>query len=351
MTEDAGRHAGAAAAHAATLAARVTQAIAATGGAADGTPWALLDFPNHRNIGDSAIWVGEMALLRALHRSAPAYVSIAHYPVEEIGRFIPQGTLYLHGGGNFGDLWPGHQRYREAVIARYPGHRIVQLPQSTQFRDPEGVVRARRAIDGHRDFHMMVRDRRSLEFIRATFACPVALVPDSAFGIDMARFPRTVADGERGLRALLREDHEQRPDAAAARALFAGVPVEDWRQPRPATWLWSRRALKLAGEGPRRLPLPRAWMALRIATLDRIAAHLVGIGFAQLREAGVLVTDRLHGHIMASLAGVPHVALDNVYGKISGFMEAWGAVPFAARAQDYATARRIAEDLLDRARG
>ncbi len=31
-----------------------------------GEPVALLDFPNHMNVGDAAIWLGERALLRSL---------------------------------------------------------------------------------------------------------------------------------------------------------------------------------------------------------------------------------------------------------------------------------------------
>jgi exopolysaccharide biosynthesis protein PssK len=37
----------------------------------------------------------------------------------------------------------------------------------------------------------------------------------------------------------------------------------------------------------------------------------------------VLVTDRLHGHIVAMLMGVPHVLVDNSYGKLRRFHETW----------------------------
>ena len=48
----------------------------------------------------------------------------------------------------------------------------------------------------------------------------------------------------------------------------------------------------------------------------RAGLHLLGAG-------ELLVTDRLHGHIVALLAGVPQVLLDNSYGKLRGFWEAW----------------------------
>ena len=35
------------------------------------------------------------------------------------------------------------------------------------------------------------------------------------------------------------------------------------------------------------------------------------------------MTDRLHGHILCVLLGVPHVCVDTGFGKIGGFAEAW----------------------------
>jgi exopolysaccharide biosynthesis predicted pyruvyltransferase EpsI len=44
----------------------------------------------------------------------------------------------------------------------------------------------------------------------------------------------------------------------------------------------------------------------------------------RLISAGrVVVTDRLHGHILCLLLGLPHVLLDNAYGKISNFHRMW----------------------------
>ena len=58
------------------------------------------------------------------------------------------------------------------------------------------------------------------------------------------------------------------------------------------------------------------------------------------------VTDRLHGHVLAPLAGVPHVVLDDATGKVRRFHAAWtrGAAGVAfAEGPDEAlrTARRL----------
>jgi exopolysaccharide biosynthesis predicted pyruvyltransferase EpsI len=42
-----------------------------------------------------------------------------------------------------------------------------------------------------------------------------------------------------------------------------------------------------------------------------------------LSEGRVVVTDRLHGHILCLLLGIPHIVLDNSYGKLRSFDETW----------------------------
>ena len=48
----------------------------------------LLDYPSHWNIGDSAIWLGEIELLERLHGRRPDYVSHVRYSHVEPGRFL-----------------------------------------------------------------------------------------------------------------------------------------------------------------------------------------------------------------------------------------------------------------------
>jgi exopolysaccharide biosynthesis predicted pyruvyltransferase EpsI len=51
----------------------------------------------------------------------------------------------------------------------------------------------------------------------------------------------------------------------------------------------------------------------------------VRLGLDLLAEAPVVVTDRLHAHILCLLIGVPHVVVDTGYGKLRAFVDAWTA--------------------------
>lgn len=305
--------------------------------------YALLDFPTYGNIGDSAIWLGQVNVLGRLHGRRPDYVSHPRYPLDQLGRVLSEdGLIYIQGGGNFGDIWTDLLRYREAVIARYPNHRIVQLPQSLYFKDAAAIEKTRRVIAGHRDFHLLVRDHQSFDFATRHFDCNVQLVPDAAFCIDMSQFRRAAAP--QGIGCIFRSDKEKRADAAAGHALFGAAGGEDWRLHKPYVNKLQKVVVGAFMILPQRLTGYTGEPAF-----TRFARARVAMGFAQIDRHKVLVTDRLHGHIMATLLGKPHVVIDNFYGKISNFIEAWGADDATLRATDFAEAHEMAEELLARA--
>src|SRR4051812_31009240 len=69
--------------------------------------FALVDFPDHANVGDSAIWLGEVRYLKSKLGRMPSYVcTYENWSPEEFIRRVPSGPIFFHGGGNFGDLWP-----------------------------------------------------------------------------------------------------------------------------------------------------------------------------------------------------------------------------------------------------
>ena len=46
-------------------------------------------------------------------------------------------------------------------------------------------------------------------------------------------------------------------------------------------------------------------------------------GFRELGSARFVITDRLHGHILSTLIGVPHVLMDSKLGKNLNFHNTW----------------------------
>ena len=299
--------------------------------------YALLDFPNHYNIGDSAIYLGEAILSRAHFGRPPSLVTEAdEAALERIAVLDPQIPLLLHGGGNFGDLYPRHQSFREKVLSRFPERKIVILPQSVHFEDEANAIPIARAIARHSDCTLMVRDRHSLRFAESRFDCRTILVPDMAFAIGPIR-PSMQTQVE--VVALLREDIEAVADPFLR--LEPSIERLDWPH-EDGAWSLGERA-------PKRLRrvLPPLWQGRRPVTpagFERLSRQRVDRGIAMLSRGTKIVTDRLHGHILSILLGKRHVVLDNSYGKISRFMEAWthgSALQETSFTSALATARQL----------
>ncbi len=290
------------------------------GAVAHGAPVAVLDLPNHPNSGDNAIWLGELALLRRL-RARIAYVCETHgYDPRAVRRAVgPNGVVLLHGGGNFGDEWPGYQELRERAVRELPDLPIVQLPQSLQFGDDAARRRAAAALASHPRLTVLCRDRPSAETARALAPrATVELCPDAAFALRPA-LRRATPPGPPLW--LARTDRERRSPRLAPPSGHGRVV--DWPDPGAA----ERRLRALSAHAGQRAT-KRAWLApaavSALAALHRgLATERVREACALLASAPVVVTDRLHAHILCLLLGVPHVVVDTGYGKLRRFVDAW----------------------------
>lgn len=304
-----------------------------------GGPVALVDYPDHANVGDSAIWLGETAWLRT-RGLTPAYAStIRAHDHDALVAAVPEGPILLHGGGNFGTLWKAHQDFRLAMLARFPDRPIVQLPQSIFFDDEDAIADCARAIERHGKFTLCVRDEPSFDFARRHFPCETLLVPDMAFAIGPLQRLPAGAD----IFCLLRTDHEK-----------AGPYESRLGPPRAITGDWledDRSALRRTAIGTRLLTLTNPPNAARVRHYERQAHSRLRRGIAQLSQGRVVITDRLHGHILSTLLAIPHVALDNSYRKIGNFIDAWtGRVDILRTATSLDEAAAEAAELLGETR-
>jgi pyruvyl transferase EpsO len=280
----------------------------------DGSPFAIVDFPDIRNVGDSAIWLGEIAYLDSRQAGArPAYVSrMWDFSADELARAVGDGVIFIHGGGNFGDIWESHQDFREMILERFPHNRIVQFPQSIHFNSQERLEKAARIAERHKNFTLLVRDWESKEIAERRLGLDAPLCPDMAFCIG----PITRAGPPREpILAMLRDDSEA---AGLDRSSVNGVQVEDWI----TEWRPGVRLSKLLGLASTAVRTPRS-APPRFHMLHAAARNRLQRGRRQLSKGGVIITDRLHVHIVSLLMGIPHAVLDNSYGKVTRFMNAF----------------------------
>lgn len=282
-----------------------------------GATVALFDFPNHGNVGDSAIWLGEERYL-SQRNVRPAIVDEARGAQVGLPPLSDSTIVLIHGGGNFGDLYPHHQLLRERLATHYRAHRIIQLPQSIHFQSSEAMHKAGEVFCAHPDFHLLVRDRESLDLGRRLHDGPTLLCPDMA--LCLGELERS-AEPVHPIFGLLRTDQER----VASSFELPDAPTDfvsaDWRvEPISLAQRMSRLVERLRKDYPRRVG---GMYSLKRRLYHRLADERFRRGCALLSSGQVVVTDRLHAHILCTMMAIPHVVLDNSYRKIANFRDAW----------------------------
>ena len=312
-----------------------------------GRPVALIDFPNHGNVGDVLIWLGERRWLRR-HGIEVAYVADQRsYSPAVLRRRIGRSTVLIHGGGNLGDVWPQWQRFRERVVAELRDQRVVQLPQSVHFATEDGTRRAAAALGGHPDLHVLCRDEPSVAFVRERLGVRAELTPDMAFALGPLR---RLGEPDTGLLVLSRTDAERTSDALTA----GDALVTDWTTQGPDDIGWSRaweslqrRSWNVGARMHR--PTPQTLLALRGlgVAYEWLARDRARFGRRLLSRGRVVLTDRLHAHVLSLLLGIPNVVVDTGYGKLTRFVGAWTASSSLSRlAASHEEGERLARELL-----
>jgi pyruvyl transferase EpsO len=197
---------------------------------------------------------------------------------------------------------------------------VIQLPQTLHFSDASRLERTAAAIKRHGNFVLLVRDWRSYEIASRHFACETAMCPDMAFGLGPLTRP---TPPPKGIVAILRTDKERASsDGGDTRerlsAALPDVHFTDWIV--ESNWLGRFAKLRAVSQ---HLALSGSKADFPATLLTARAEARLKRGLKILAEGRLVISDRLHAHILCVLAGVPHVILDNSYGKISGFRGAW----------------------------
>jgi exopolysaccharide biosynthesis predicted pyruvyltransferase EpsI len=280
------------------------------------------------NCGDSAISLGLQEYLRRRPRYRVAFMGEWESPKRSAARALSSdGVLLFNGGNGLGDVWPGDQREREEWIAAFPRYRVVLAPQSIHFSDAGNMARARRVLGSHPDLTVLCRDFASYRLAKQNFDARVELCPDAAFLLG----PLSITtDPTIDLLWLARSDHEAIPSSSPTSvSLPASAEVSDWMFNRPVGRFRRHQAFasrQISRVLRRVAPRGQVLVALNPAIQNlylRLARSHVLRGVNHLSRARVVVTDRLHGHILCTLLGIPHVVLPNADMKTANFITTW----------------------------
>lgn len=294
---------------------------------------ALLDFPSHDNAGDALIYAGEAGYFGELGVRVEYISDVFTHDDALLRERVGDSTIFLHGGGNFGDRWPAPQKFRERFVARFTNNKIVGLPQGIDYSNSHALNETAAIYAQHPDLTLMLRENRSYDIALANFpANNVEYCPDMAFGTKIAHSP----DGsEVDVVKLLRVDSEKL-DHGTVDLAYSSFQY-DWglRGKDLAIWQAITLPTRIAYNYPKTTRLLYPALA---RSYPRTAALNLRVAQRMLNKAPVVLTDRLHAAVLAGMMGKRVVAMDNANKKVSGIYDAYlhrfDNVRFAATAAE-----------------
>ena len=291
-------------------------------------PFVLIDYPDAANAGDHAIWIGEKIFLKTLGIDVAYQCSMETYDKIAMTKALGSGTILMHGGGNFGDTYIFHQ-FRHRILADFPDNKIVIFPQTVMFFTDAGIRQSAELFAAHTDVTIAVRDVLSFHILKKSFGPRqrIILAPDMAFmieeqtrpikptfgivwlsrmdseGVHGASIPETVKSQKLRQQNINLGRHEDGiPTIVQAQVAGSMLVVTDWYR------------CTLDQQGLTRY---------KALGFDQRSSFWLRRALRILSFGHVVITDRLHAHILCTLAGIPHVLLNNSYGKNVSFFETW----------------------------
>ena len=299
----------------------------------------LFGIMDYGNKGDAAIQVGQYNILKRLNISINYYCEVFPKPcsneewqeADNIARKYNQSDLVMlsSGGGHFGP-YPKHDKMRLKVLNRFPSHKFVLLSASASLANEAQYNAIRSEYPKHKST-LMFRDIPSYNTVlhdMGNINVSTVLAPDMALGI--GRIPRFIQPSY-DVVWMSRAEVEPLPGKGLAwRAENLGPMIPHFP---PNVTVFKEDWVKT--QSPRGTNLIEQMYLLTYT------------GMYCLQRGRVLVTDRLHGHIVAILLDIPTVIVDTSNQKCSNFYFTWTRGMQKVRlATDSAQASEMALELL-----
>ncbi|HKO80772.1 MAG TPA: polysaccharide pyruvyl transferase family protein [Chitinophagaceae bacterium] len=291
--------------------------------------YCLLDVPNHYNIGDQLICEGELAYLERLPFKRQYMANLTYC---DFKRIPSNGLILLHGGGNFGDIWRWHQKFKTQVISAFPGSKIIILPQTVYYKDNDLLLRDAQLFNQHPDLTICARDTTSYDILKKHFTNnTILLVPDMAFCLDLEKYNNNAETNN--ILILKRQDKElsQSFDVKALKDRIhtrKKIEVRDWPPMERNMGTKVKNALSKADD-------IISTLLVKKPGFKNIINHSYGFkrrdlskwymlqGIDFINNYDEIYTTRLHGYILSVLLDKKVNLIDNSYGKNSTFYNTW----------------------------
>lgn len=264
----------------------------------------LLLTPTHGNLGDQAIRYSENLFLQDSFPGKQILdITLTDFPKYLLflkNNVKQDDILFIHGGGNLGDLYIVEEFYRRSIIKHFPNNRIISFPQSIAMKNINKLdilKKSKKTYEKHTNLIFLMRESHSLDLFEKYI-----LKENTFFYPDIVLYNKVNYGKEKKDRILFlfRDDSEALYNKEFKEKLIDWVIQSGYSILKSDTHInknISNQANNIYSE------------------LD--------LKMEEIRKSNLVITDRLHGMILAYICGVSCIVFDNTTKKISFTYNDW----------------------------
>lgn len=258
---------------------------------------------DYGNLGDVAITQAQLSYLQQRFPMA----EVVEIPISQTLEFVgavrkvigKEDVVTLVGGGNMSDLYPDIEFLRRLVVKNFSRNVIVSFPQSIHFTESmkgrAELNKTQKVYSKHPNLTLLARDKVSYERMKNWFPKnTVKFVPDIVLYMDK----RKGYIRDNNVIYCLRNDKEKSHSDISQMASLKQYVAEHFSKV-SYTDTQINDTLVRADGGEK--------------YLNKL--------LEEFSHAGLVITDRLHGMILAYITGTPAIVFDNSTKKISAAYE------------------------------
>ncbi|WP_413533359.1 polysaccharide pyruvyl transferase family protein [Empedobacter brevis] len=287
----------------------------------------LVDIPNHRNIGDSLIWSGELEFFKSLDFKCLKQFNRNTFRNNAVTS--EKINILIHGGGNFGDIYESSQSFKRKIIEDFPNNKIIILPQTVHYNSKSNLIKDMELMKSHSNLHICVRDKFSYEILENYLGkLKLRLTPDMAFYLNFDKLIQKVKS--ENVLLLSRTDAEAQNKNYNAIIEVENYSVSDW-----PTYKTKNKKLNILNNYIEALDGKVSYIFKDFPIINSFIHDSYGFknrngmnnhiqkGIEFLSPYSTIYTTRLHGLILSILLDKKVCILDNSYGKNKSFYDCW----------------------------
>lgn len=266
----------------------------------------IFNAPNHGNLGDHAIWVAEKKVLEDNNIKPFSVLSQnTDYFIEKYSDTINKDdVIMITGGGNLGTIWEHEQIRVNKVLKRFKKNKVLIFPQTIFYSsDRHSLYALERDKEIYNDCNDLIicnRNKESYNFCVDNFKKnKILLCPDVVLYLD--DFINYYSNCKRaGIGICFRNDKEKNNSETIKTEVMEDVFQKFKRD--------------------------KKYYFSTVTTTKPKYNYKKGINDLHvllrfISKRKLIITDRLHAMVFATITNTPCIAFDNKSGKVKGVYE------------------------------